>query len=101
MKVFFKKAEEFKELAEKTFLEQKRRIHQLLPYAEVIHIGSTSIPGSVTKGNVDLLVRVSEEDFSKATEKLKQLYQINQPENWKEYFASFKDDLGGRILEPN
>ena|SRR5579884_482379 len=93
--VSFKKVEEFKEVAERIFLEQKRRIHELLPFAEVIHVGSTAIPGSLTKGDVDLLVRVSEDDFEKAKEKLKQLYQINQAENWKNYFASFKDDLGG------
>lgn len=94
-RVSFKNSEDFKQTSEKIFHEQSQIILKLAPNAQVFHIGSTSIANSLTKGDVDLLVRVSREEFPEAVEKLKQLYKINQPENWKEYFASFKDEIGG------
>lgn len=90
--VYFKPTEEFLEKANKVFDEQKNKLKKLLPKADIQHIGSTAIPGSVTKGDLDINIRVSEEDFNKAVEVLKKLYDINQPENWHDNFASFKDD---------
>lgn len=90
--VSFKASEDFKDLAEEIFQKEKSRILKLIPAAEIEHIGSTAIPGSITKGDLDINVRVTVEDFDKAVEKLKTLYQINQPKNWTDTFASFKDD---------
>lgn len=91
-KVYFKPSEEFLEKANQAFKEQKNRIHNLIPTADIEHIGSTAIPSSVTKGDLDINIRVVKEDFNKAVEILKQLYDINQPENWNSDFASFKDE---------
>lgn len=88
--VSFKPVEEVKELADKVFEEQKQVILSKLPFAEVNHIGSTVIPGSITKGDLDINVRVKKEDFHKSVEILKSMYDINQPDNWTENFASFK-----------
>ncbi len=90
--VHFQPVSNFLELAKRVFEEQKVRIVQLLPYADVQHIGSTSIPNSVTKGDLDLSIRVPKEEFKHAAEELKSIYDINQPENWSNTFASFKDD---------
>lgn len=90
--VYFKPASNFLEVANQIFGEQKLRIVQLLPYADVQHIGSTSIPNSVTKGDLDLVVRVPREEFKHTVEVLKPIYDINQPENWSDEFASFKDE---------
>ena len=90
--VSFKPSEEFLELAEEIFQQEKLRILELIPSAVIEHIGSTAIPGSITKGDLDINVRVTKEIFDEAVEKLKTLYQINQPENWNDNFASFKDD---------
>lgn len=62
-KVYFKPSEEFLEEANKVFDEQKDRLKKLLPEADIQHIGSTSIPGSVTKGDLDINVRVTKEDY--------------------------------------
>jgi GrpB-like predicted nucleotidyltransferase (UPF0157 family) len=43
-----------------------------------------------TKGDVDLLVRVSEPDFPAAVEALRRRYAIHQPHNWTPTLASFK-----------
>lgn len=91
-KVYFKPSEEFLEKANQAFKEQKNRIHNLIPTADIEHIGSTAIPSSVTKGDLDINIRVVKEDFNKAVEILKQLYDINQPENWNSDFASFKNE---------
>lgn len=90
--VHFRPTSNFLRLANKIFEEQKVKIMQLLPYAGVQHIGSTSIPNSVTKGDLDLVIRVPREEFKHAAEELKSIYDINQPENWSDTFASFKDE---------
>jgi GrpB-like predicted nucleotidyltransferase (UPF0157 family) len=44
-----------------------------LTYAEVEHVGSTAVPGCLTKGDVDVLVRVSSADFPQALSVLHEL----------------------------
>ncbi len=90
--VTFRQVEMFTEMANKVFEEQKKEILAKLPYAEVHHIGSTTIPGSITKGDLDVNVRVEKKDFNTAIESMKQMYDINQPENWRGGFASFQTD---------
>ena len=34
-----------------------------LPHAEIEHVGSTAVPGCLTKGDIDVLVRVTRPDF--------------------------------------
>lgn len=62
----------------------------LLPGAEVEHVGATAVPGALTKGDVDLLVRVGEADFPAAVDVLSHRYAIHQPHNWTPTLASFK-----------
>lgn len=64
----------------------------LLPKAEFQHIGSTAIPGAVTKGDVDVLLRVEATDFPASVAILRSHFTVKQPENWTEVFASFGDD---------
>ena len=90
--VHFQPAFNFSEKVNKTFEEQKVRIRQLLPYADVQHIGSTSVTNSITKGDLDVVVRVKKEEFKEAVELLKSIYDINQSDNWSDTLASFKDD---------
>jgi GrpB-like predicted nucleotidyltransferase (UPF0157 family) len=63
----------------------------MLPAAHVDHVGSTSIPGALTKGDVDLLVRVDAERFDAAVAALRSCYAVHQPENWAPAYASFAD----------
>jgi GrpB-like predicted nucleotidyltransferase (UPF0157 family) len=72
---------------------QTSRIASLLPDARVEHIGGTSIPEALTKGDVDLMVIVANaEAFALATAALGTIFEINQPQNWTATFASYKDD---------
>jgi GrpB-like predicted nucleotidyltransferase (UPF0157 family) len=69
----------------------RARIAGLTPGAEVVHVGSTALPGALTKGDLDLMVRVGAGGFEPAVRALGSAYSIHQPENWTPSFASFVD----------
>jgi GrpB-like predicted nucleotidyltransferase (UPF0157 family) len=79
------------------FKEHRQKILHLVPTAEVEHIGATSVPGLITKGDLDLQVSVSPEEFNQAIVLLQTEYSDHQLENWTESFASFKDDKDSGI----
>jgi GrpB-like predicted nucleotidyltransferase (UPF0157 family) len=78
--------------ANKTFLIHKTLIEKLLPEADVQHVGSTSIPNSLTKGDLDIQVRVQSNLFPKAVQELSMLYNLNEGSTKTETFRAFKDD---------
>lgn len=82
--VRFKSSKEFSKGINKLFLNQKGKILKLLPYAKVKHIGSTSLPNALTKGDLDILVTVPAKNFKMAVRKLKKVYQT-QGKNMREY----------------
>jgi GrpB-like predicted nucleotidyltransferase (UPF0157 family) len=82
------------ELAEATrvaFDGHREQVLRLLPDAVVEHVGATSVPGAVTKGDVDVLVRVRAGEFARAVVVLGNAYAIHQPHNWTPTLASFND----------
>lgn len=80
-----------REAAQQAVDRQRRRIVEVLAGAEVEHVGATSVPGALTKGDVDVLVRVRAERFADAVERLRLLYVVHQPHNWTDTLASFVD----------
>jgi len=56
------------------------------------HIGSTAVPGSITKGDLDIQVRVSATHFAHADATLGTHYRRNLASTHTETFSSFKDD---------
>ena len=90
--VSFQKSEVFKKRADTLFEEQRALLSTMFPYAEVEHIGGTAIPELLTKGDLDINVRIPKERFVDVTGQLKKDYLVNQPQNWTDTFASFKDD---------
>lgn len=79
---------------QRVLAEVVARLRVLLPDAEIEHIGATAIPGALTKGDLDVMVRVLSFEFQAAAEKLKTVFSIKQPTNWTENFASFGEDHG-------
>jgi GrpB-like predicted nucleotidyltransferase (UPF0157 family) len=73
------------------FSRHRDRIGAELPAAEIEHVGSTSIPGALTKGDLDLLVRVDAAGFPAAVSALLAMYAVHQRENWTPTYASFTD----------
>lgn len=54
-----------------------------------LHTGATAVPGSLTKGDLDLLVRVDRERFGEDVDLLGDHCSIDQRHNGGETYASF------------
>jgi GrpB-like predicted nucleotidyltransferase (UPF0157 family) len=65
------------------------RLAALVPGARIEHVGSTAVPGSLTKGDLDICVIVDAADFAAATAALGDSLSIHQPDNWTAEMASF------------
>lgn len=89
--------EDGRDAVEEALAVVRRELAELLPEAEVDHIGATSVPGSLTKGDLDVLVSVPAERLRGAAETLSERYSINQPEAWSESFASFDREPVGPV----
>jgi GrpB-like predicted nucleotidyltransferase (UPF0157 family) len=61
----------------------------MLPGARIEHVGSTAVPGSLTKGDLDICVIVEGAEFERASRVLAERFEIHQPENWSPTLASF------------
>ncbi len=82
------------EMAEATraaFDHHREQVLRLLPDAEVEHVGATSVPGALTKGDLDVLVRVPASEFARAVAVLGNAYAVHQSHNWTPTLASFND----------
>jgi GrpB-like predicted nucleotidyltransferase (UPF0157 family) len=90
-------AEDVHDLAEAAVDDHRRVVLRLVPGAEVEHVGATAVPGALTKGDVDLLVRVGEREFPAAVEALLSRYAIHQPHNWTPTLASFNAPDAGEL----
>ncbi len=49
----------------------------LVPSAQIEHVGSTAITGALTKGDLDVQVRVTASEYPAAKERLCQLFDVN------------------------
>lgn len=72
----------------------------MLPWAQVEHVGAISIPGALTKGDIDLLVRVEAARFDVASAGLLGLYAVHQAENWTPTFATFASFADAEATDP-
>ena len=90
--VHFEMSQTFQPAAAEIVNEVAAVVRPIAPDADVQDIGGTAIPGLLTKGDVDVNVRVSTGDFARLVEFLQLHFEINQPDNWTSGFASFADD---------
>lgn len=90
--VHFVKTENISEKVNALFETEKAKLLELFPHADIQHIGGTSVPCTISKGDLDINVRVEQAEFDAVVERIKTIYEINQPNNWTAGFASFKDD---------
>lgn len=91
-RVTFLPEESIRERVEAAFSHHRLRLLALLPDADVQHIGSTAVPGSLTKGDLDIQLRVSADTFAAADALLAQHYERNLGSAHSPTFSSFKDD---------
>jgi GrpB-like predicted nucleotidyltransferase (UPF0157 family) len=94
---FFVPSQSYLQRVADLFEEHRNKILHLVPTAEVEHIGATSVPGLLTKGDLDLQVSMSPERFNRAIVLLQTEYSDHQLENWTESFASFKYEKNSDI----
>jgi GrpB-like predicted nucleotidyltransferase (UPF0157 family) len=71
------------------FARHAEGLRQLLPRARVEHVGSTAVPGSITKGDLDICVIVTSSDFAGAVSRLDECYARNTGSDWTTEFAAF------------
>ena len=70
----------------------RAELARLVPGAEIEHIGATSIPGSITKGDLDICVRVEPVAFAAAEHALAGRFARNVGSDHTASLASFVDE---------
>lgn len=79
----------YNDQATELFWQENKKIKERLEHADIQHVGSSAIPGTLTKGDVDIQVRVKQEDFDESSRVLESLYPINEKSEQKDSFRSF------------
>ena len=72
----------------------RARLAPLLPAHELTLIGGSSVPGALTKGDVDLHLTVAPADFAATVGTLRSLYRVVHPEIWQDTLATFAVEAG-------
>lgn len=90
--VHFREQKKLQQRAEEMFLAERKKILRVVPSADVQHIGSTAIPDSLTKGDLDVQVRIKGKDFKKAQSAFSKMYKLNKGNPPTKTYASFKND---------
>ncbi|MEK7186950.1 MAG: GrpB family protein [Patescibacteria group bacterium] len=83
---------EFWDETQEFFHSEKQKLMELFKGFEVKleHVGGSSIPGCLTKKDVDIQVIIQRDDLPAIIEILKTYGKIKNPENWTENKAIFK-----------
>ena len=79
--------EEVRERVAGVMARRRTEIGGLLPGARIEHVGSTAVPGSLTKGDLDICVIVDRAEFERASRVLAARFEIHQSENWSPTLA--------------
>ncbi len=66
----FYSAEQYQASCEELFLQYGREIQNLLPNARIEHIGASSIPSAVSKGDLDIFIGVESFELEYAVQTL-------------------------------
>lgn len=66
----FYSADRYQKVCEENYIHYNNVIKNLLPNARVEHIGASSIPLAISKGDLDIFVGVDSSDFEKAIQSL-------------------------------
>jgi GrpB-like predicted nucleotidyltransferase (UPF0157 family) len=82
-------AEEFTGAGRRILARVRARLAPLLPGHELVLTGGSSVPGALTKGDIDLHLRVAPRDFGPAVATLRTIYAVVHPEIWQSTLATF------------
>lgn len=81
-----------KDAAVQMFLDQRQMLLSYVPDAEVMHVGSTSLTEGLSRGDVDIQIRVPAERYAGALAAIAPHYVVNPDGLTCDDAASFKDD---------
>lgn len=71
--MYFLRPDEFISTNERIYSDLKNKIREVMPFSVVEHIGSSAIKGAISKGDLDILVRVERPNFQHATDAIQAL----------------------------
>ena len=74
------------------FEDQRQKMLSWAPGVDVIHVGSTSFDGGLSRGDVDIQIRVEPAGYAEALAAIAPHYVVNPDGYTSEDAASFKDD---------
>ena len=80
---------EFIGTARAILAHERTRLAGLLGGHELVLLGGSSLPTALTKGDVDLHLRVPAAEFDRTVALLRGVYQVVHPEIWQETLATF------------
>lgn len=80
---------EFIEQARAILQNERVRLARLLGEHELVLVGGSCAHDTLTKGDVDLHLRVPAGDFDQTVTVLRDVYQVVHPEIWQESLATF------------
>jgi GrpB-like predicted nucleotidyltransferase (UPF0157 family) len=75
--VHFVREEQVRDRVRAAWARESAVLRWLLPQSDLQHVGSTAVPGSLTKGDLDVQVRVAAEAFERAERVLAAHYPRN------------------------
>jgi GrpB-like predicted nucleotidyltransferase (UPF0157 family) len=76
--MIFLEPEQYQQKCAQLFHLYQKDISTLLPFARIEHIGSSSIPNAISKGDLDIYIEVTPDQFEFAIEQLKKLNFIEK-----------------------
>jgi GrpB-like predicted nucleotidyltransferase (UPF0157 family) len=77
------------EAARAILAAERARLAGLLGRHELVLVGGSSVPAALTKGDVDLHLRVPPADFDRTVAVLRGIHQVVHPEIWQDTLATF------------
>lgn len=78
--------------AERLFARIAAELRALLPQsADIRHVGATAVPGCLTKGDLDIVVRVDASEFAAADRALAARFARNSGSKRTDTFSAFED----------
>ena len=89
MSVRLRPAEEFRDRAVTIAAAERERLRSLGVVGELVLTGGSSLPGALTRGDVDLHLRVRPVAFAAVVAVLRRTYVVVHPEIWAPTLATF------------
>ncbi|MET0693251.1 MAG: hypothetical protein ABWY56_04935, partial [Propionibacteriaceae bacterium] len=89
MAIDLQPAERFRDQAASILASERVQLGEHGISGDLRHVGGTSVAGALTRGDVDLHLRVAPADFHDVVAALRQIHSVTKPEIWCATLATF------------